>query len=121
MFLFKQVNDKYGHDVGDNVLKAFAQILKSNVRKTDIVARWGGEEFVLLVLDTTAEFAGQMGEKLRKHIDDMDFPVAGKVTASSGVTHLLGDDDKVTAIKRADDALYKAKQNGRNRVEMLLE
>lgn len=117
---FKRINDEHGHDVGDGVLRLFAQTLKSSVRKSDIVARWGGEEFVLLLVNTTPEIAGVMAEKLRMEIEACDFPTVGKVTASFGATRLLDGDNLGTLIKRADVALYKAKKNGRNRVEMWL-
>lgn len=117
---FKRINDEHGHDVGDGVLRLFAQTLKSSVRKSDIVARWGGEEFVLLLVNTTPEIAGVMAEKLRMEIEAFDFPTVGKVTASFGATRLLDGDNLGTLIKRADVALYKAKKNGRNRVEMWL-
>lgn len=117
---FKRINDKFGHDVGDSILSTFASKVKNSVRKSDIVARWGGEEFVLLIPNTTAEIARTIAEKIRKMIENTDFPIVGKVTASFGVTHMLGEDNRDTVIKRADEALYSAKEKGRNRVEVLL-
>lgn len=116
---FKLINDEYGHDAGDKVLKEFAKLLKNSIRASDIVARWGGEEFVLLIPNTTADIASVLAEKLRRTIDNHEFPIPCKVTASFGVTHFLGDDNQTAAIKRADVALYKAKENGRNRIEVL--
>lgn len=117
---FKQINDTHGHDAGDQVLKAVARLLRSSIRATDIVARWGGEEFLILIPNTTAELARVLAEKLRMRIDGFEFPVVRKLTASFGVTHMLGDDDRNSAIRRADAALYRAKNNGRNRVEVVL-
>lgn len=117
---FKRINDKFGHDVGDSILSTFASKVKNSVRKSDIVARWGGEEFVLLIPNITAEIARTIAEKIRKMIENTDFPIVGKVTASFGVTHMLGEDNRDTVIKRADEALYSAKEKGRNRVEVLL-
>lgn len=115
---FKRINDEHGHDVGDGVLRLFAQTLKSNVRKSDIVARWGGEEFVLLLVNTAPDIAGVIVEKLRMEIDACDFPKVGNVTASFGAPRLLDGDSISALFKRADVALYKAKKNGRNRVEI---
>jgi diguanylate cyclase (GGDEF)-like protein len=117
---FKRINDKYGHDVGDSILSTFASKVKNSIRKSDIVARWGGEEFVLLIPNTTAEITRTITEKIRKMIESTDFPIVGKVTASFGVTHSLGEDNRDTVIKRADESLYRAKEKGRNRVEVLL-
>ncbi|MGA9163790.1 MAG: diguanylate cyclase [Thiobacillus sp.] len=117
---FKRINDEHGHDVGDGVLRLFAQTLKSSVRKSDIVARWGGEEFMLLLVNTTPEIAGVMTEQIRMEIEAFDFPAVGKVTASFGATRLLDGDNLGALIKRADVALYQAKKNGRNRVELWL-
>lgn len=116
---FKQVNDNFGHDTGDNILVLFATV-KESIRESDIIARWGGEEFVILIPNTTAEIAGKVAEKIRQKIETTTFPTAGKITASFGVTHFLGDDNRDTIVKRADQALYKAKENGRNTVETLL-
>jgi len=117
---FKRINDKYGHDVGDSILSTFASKVKNSIRKSDIVARWGGEEFVLLIPNTTAEITRTITEKIRKMIESTDFPIVEKVTASFGVTHSLGEDNRDTVIKRADESLYRAKEKGRNRVEVLL-
>jgi len=118
---FKHINDQYGHHAGDIVLNTFAALVVKSIRGSDIVARWGGEEFVLLFPNTTADIAAGIAEKLRKLIEAMVFPQAGKVTASFGVTHFMGQDDAESMIRRADKAVYKAKENGRNQVVTLLE
>lgn len=117
---FKLINDEHGHDIGDEVLKTFSLKMKSSVRSTDIIARWGGEEFVLIITHTTSDQTAAMAEKLRETIAKHDFPEVHWVTASFGVTHLNADDTRSTLISRADEALYLAKENGRNRVEVLL-
>ena len=117
---FKRINDEHGHDVGDEVLKTFSIKMKNSIRSTDFIARWGGEEFVLIIAHTTPELTASMAEKLRETIASHDFPEAIRVTASFGVSHLNSDDTRSTLISRADEALYLAKENGRNRVEVLL-
>lgn len=114
---FKRVNDEYGHEIGDLVLKEMAQLVGSAVRRTDILARWGGEEFVILLPGTTGEAATGFAEKLRAGIASHDFPQIGRATASFGVASLgEKETDGATLIKHADQAMYTAKQDGRNRV-----
>jgi len=114
--LFKQINDLYGHDVGDKVLKTIANIVLSNIRATDILARYGGEEFVIISPETTLEDAKALAEKLRKEIENFLFEEGFSITCSFGVTSLNQEDTKETILKRVDEALYKAKREGRNRV-----
>ncbi|MDH5560430.1 MAG: diguanylate cyclase [Deltaproteobacteria bacterium] len=111
---FKKVNDTYGHDAGDKVLSISAQIFQSNSRSIDTPARWGGEEFILLLPQTTKQGAGLFAERIREMIEDTDFPIAGKITASFGVAEL--DSDDIELFKKVDAALYKAKETGRNKV-----
>lgn len=115
---FKLVNDTWGHQAGDDVLKEFAAIIKNNVRQTDIVGRWGGEEFLILSSNADLDSAAQLSEKLRGIVSGFKFSFAGHKTGSFGVSiYHVGDDEK-SMIKRADDALYRAKEGGRNRVEV---
>ncbi len=116
---FKKINDEHGHKIGDDVLKAFTRMVSENIRKTDVVARWGGEEFALLLPETSIMIAAGTAEKLRKETEQFDVPHVGHITASFGVTQYIEGDTEASLINRADDALYKAKKNGRNRVEML--
>lgn len=116
---FKKINDRYGHKIGDDVLKAFTRVVSDNIRKTDVVARWGGEEFALLMPATSIMTAASTAEKLRRETERFVFPHVGHITASFGVTQYIEGDTEASLINRADDALYKAKKNGRNRVEML--
>ena len=110
---FKRVNDSFGHDAGDYVLQAVTELVQSNIRATDVVARWGGEEFMLLMPQTELDAANLVAEKLRQAI------AVDKLTASFGVTAFREGDDLNSLLKRVDDALYQAKKNGRNRVEIL--
>ena len=118
---FKQVNDTYGHDIGDTVLREFAVRLKRNTRGVDLACRLGGEEFVIIMPDTDAQRAYQVGERLRASIAAEEFPIVDdrsiRVTASVGIGALeRRDDTPETVFKRADNALYTAKRCGRNRV-----
>ncbi|MDD5716877.1 MAG: diguanylate cyclase [Sulfuricurvum sp.] len=113
---FKEVNDLYGHDVGDIVLKEFSKILVENIRQTDIVARWGGEEFVILCPNTNTEGAGALAETLRAKIEEYSFSDVGHKTASFGVTQCSREFDQKILFSKVDKALYQAKEQGRNRV-----
>ena len=113
---FKKINDTYGHNIGDEVLKALSSLTASTIRSTDVFARWGGEEFLILIESTTLENAARMAEKLRKVIMEYDFPEVKNVTCSFGVTTYYYDETAETFISRADSALYRAKESGRNRV-----
>ncbi len=118
---FKAVNDTYGHDVGDAVLREFAVRLKRNTRGVDLACRLGGEEFVIIMPDTDMTHAYQVGERLRACVASDEFPIMEgqhiRVTASVGVATLeTPDDTPEVMFKRADSALYIAKKRGRNRV-----
>ncbi len=121
---FKRINDQYGHDVGDKVLKEFAGRLKSNTRGVDIVCRVGGEEFVIIMPEIDVEGAMQVAERIRASIAAVPFEVGGavgniSVTACVGLSRAEGSADTSTSLcKRADMALYSAKRHGRNRVAM---
>ncbi len=114
---FKRINDKHGHNIGDEVLREFARLVSAHIRKTDTFARWGGEEFALLLPETDLKTAFEMAEKLRLVIDEHQLPNAERFTASFGVTQFVEGDNEIKIISRADIALYKAKANGRNKVE----
>jgi|GEM_PF-3992246 len=116
---FKNVNDTYGHQDGDLVLRSIALILKDNVRVVDTVGRWGGEEFLILCPETERDQAFVIAEKLRKMIESFSFPEVGLSTASFGITSCLKTDTKESIMKRVDEALYKSKEEGRNRVYYL--
>jgi len=113
---FKSVNDNFGHPAGDSVLKELACLLQENTRTVDVVGRWGGEEFMVLCLETPLEGAYELAEKLRAKIEEHHFKYVGHQTASFGVTDFSITDTVSKCIKRADDALYQAKGLGRNQV-----
>jgi diguanylate cyclase (GGDEF)-like protein len=115
---FKAVNDTHGHDVGDKVLKKFATVLKNEIRLSDVLGRWGGEEFVVMAPQVTRESLMQLAEKLRKKIEKEAFPVVGSITCSIGISISVPEDTFETLFHRADEALYAAKHNGRNRVDL---
>ena len=114
---FKAVNDQYGHLVGDSVLTELANLLKDNSRQVDTVGRWGGEEFMILCVDTKLNGAVELAEKLRQIICQHTFEHIGHKTASFGVSEATAEDGVDQVITRADNALYQAKALGRNRVE----
>ena len=117
---FKNVNDKYGHAVGDMTLKHFAYMLRHYFnKKTVVVGRWGGEEFVAVCYDADAAKATEYAEEMRLKVMEEEFKVAGKVTISTGVTEITKEDDFNSAFNRMDKALYKAKDEGRNCVRVL--
>jgi diguanylate cyclase (GGDEF)-like protein/PAS domain S-box-containing protein len=115
---FKKVNDKFGHNVGDSVLKKIATIVKKTIRKVDYFIRWGGEEFVIISAETDKEHAYVLAERLRKGIENFTFNNLAQITISCGVAEFKKEDTENTLIKRADDAMYKAKRKGRNRIVM---
>jgi len=116
---FKRVNDSFGHDVGDAILQAVTGLVKDNIRTIDVVARWGGEEFMVMLPHTDIDAAAIAAEKLRLVISGHGFDKADKLTVSFGVTAFDPQDDVDALLKRVDDALYLAKDNGRNRVTTL--
>ncbi|MCL4431823.1 MAG: diguanylate cyclase [Epsilonproteobacteria bacterium] len=117
---FKSVNDTYGHQVGDAVLIAMADTLTGAIRTSDILARWGGEEFVILLPDVDMEKAALAAEKYRQAIEQMNIPEVGSITASFGVTVFSMGDTQEKMVYRADLGLYRAKKNGRNRLESVV-
>ena len=113
---FKLINDTHGHDGGDIVLKTLVDLVKKNIRAPDLFGRWGGEEFVLILPETTEKTAMDVAEKIRRMVADHAFldDTLLKVTASFGVAILRESSDFESALKRADQALYSAKERGRN-------
>ena len=119
---FKKINDSFGHDAGDEVLREFAVRLASNVRAVDLPCRFGGEEFVVVMPETALGDAERIAERIRMHVSGAPFRVSGgkevlSVTISIGVAATFGAADTPDhLLKRADEALYEAKASGRNRV-----
>ena len=118
--LFKRINDLYGHDAGDYVLTTISNLLSSSVRKSDFLARWGGEEFIIVFANTTVTNAVVLIDRIRRKICDFDFDFQGgateKMTVTFGVSEFLKGDTLDELIKRADFALYEGKNSGRNTV-----
>lgn len=119
---FKTVNDTYGHDLGDEVLKKVAQVLQSNIRQSDIVSRYGGEEFIIVLYDATEEDAFQRIDEMRKMINDLQFHAHGQnfnISGSFGISMYTKDNESAEElIKQADDAQYQSKKDGRNKVSI---
>ena len=113
---FKSVNDTYGHLVGDAVLKALSAVASGSIRKNDVFARWGGEEFTVLLTETDVQGAIVVAEKLRRKIAAHDFGEPGHKTCSFGVAEFSSEKDINSIVYYADKALYQAKENGKNQV-----
>ena len=115
---FKKVNDNYGHQAGDKVLKVVAEMLQKNIRETDFISRFGGEEFVSIMPETSLGGGFIIAEKIRAVVEKLEFQYHGsnvKVTISCGITLFMENDTPEIAFERADKALYQAKEQGRNR------
>lgn len=116
---FKAVNDTYGHQTGDDVLQSIAAIMRKNMRKTDTIGRWGGEEFVIITLEPELDKLIHFAEKLRKAVESYEFYTAGSITCSFGVTVYVNGDTGETMISRADKAMYEAKDSGKNCIKVI--
>jgi diguanylate cyclase (GGDEF)-like protein len=116
---FKLVNDTYGHRRGDYALKALAEAIHTCKRNTDVLARIGGEEFIILLPDTKLPDAIQLAERIRKCVEQFPFEEIGNMTISLGVTEFKQTDHKERLLQRVDSAMYQAKENGRNRLESI--
>ena len=117
---FKNINDTYGHQIGDQVLRTFAAVIRSILRKTDFCGRYGGEEFLIVLTQTDLRAANVFAERIRECVENSFFPDLGpnsRVTVSIGLTEHRMEENIEKTISRADDALYRAKKGGRNRVE----
>lgn len=120
---FKNINDSYGHAVGDEVLKAIAKVTQQNIRQSDVLYRFGGEEFLIILGQTDTEGAIRLADRIRENIAAMDMINGSKIdiTASLGVTTLNEQDNSASLFERADKALYQAKNAGRNRTVTMIE
>lgn len=110
---FKAVNDRFGHETGDRVLEGLVKLIRERIRVSDILARWGGEEFLVMLANTTLRQAVQLAESLLEALRTRLFPDVGLLTASFGVTQYRDDESADTLLTRVDDLLYQAKQEGR--------
>lgn len=123
---FKSINDTHGHPVGDEVLREIGRLVTANCRTTDITGRYGGEEFAIILPDTSGENALVMAEHLRRNVEELDIPSPGneplRITVSIGISTLFDDTpDPQTWLMQADQALYQAKNAGRNRIVLFEE
>lgn len=114
---FKRINDVYGHNRGDKVLKTIAKLVRASVRESDHFGRWGGEEFVIVCTETVLEDAVMVAEKLRRVIAEYEFEEIGSLTCSFGVSRFDFNESIEVCVHNTDKALYKAKAEGKNRVE----
>ena len=114
---FKVVNDTHGHDAGDEVLVGMVAMMKKRIRKNDVLARWGGEEFMILLSGTNLENAVIFADKLLREVRSMDFEKSGRVTASFGVTEYRLNETSDSVLKRVDELVYSAKDNGRDCIQ----
>ncbi len=113
---FKKVNDTYGHKIGDVILIELSKMVQLCIRDSDLFARWGGEEFIIVLPETNLDSAAILAEKIRACIENFSFDEDLKVTCSFGVAELNSEDDENSLLIRADSALYEAKESGRNKV-----
>lgn len=113
---FKKVNDTYGHAIGDEVLRELVKVVRNSIRTSDMLFRWGGEEFVILAPSTSYRSAARLAETLRAKIERHEIETAGNITISLGVAEHVSSESEITWFCRVDKALYAAKNSGRNRV-----
>ena len=112
---FKKINDTYGHLIGDKILKDIVRVIKESLRETDILARWGGEEFLILLPETSQESAYAFSELTRTRIEEHTFPDGIKLTVSLGVGEFNSTYSANEFLTKIDQALYQSKKQGRNR------
>lgn len=113
---FKNVNDTYGHLVGDQVLNRIGSVLRSNIREVDIAARYGGEEFLIVLPDLDSEHAKNIGERIQQSLKNTAFPISHVLTISAGIASNHETQDVMELLELADKRLYRAKNTGRNRI-----
>lgn len=115
---FKNINDNFGHEIGDKVLIKLSLLVQGTLRDSDILARWGGEEFIILMPKANIENSKKKAEKIRKVIESYEFDAVNHITCSFGVTQYRDGDDSSSLFNGADEALYLSKSNGRNIVSI---
>lgn len=115
---FKRINDSFGHNAGDEVLKELVRVLTKSTRSTDYLGRWGGDELVLLLTDTNLLGAANLAEKLRRLVAEYQFSHCNHLTISLGASEYRDGDTSVSLVERADASMYRAKRSGRNRIEV---
>ncbi|QKF82638.1 sensor domain-containing diguanylate cyclase [Halarcobacter ebronensis] len=120
---FKLINDRLGHQTGDLVLRRVANILKNSVRKSDLIARWGGEEFIIALIDSSVDDCMKLAEKIRAELEhdyELKDICSYSVTASFGLTMVTEEDTKDRVLSRVDEAMYKSKDEGKNKITFLI-
>ncbi|TYC88468.1 diguanylate cyclase [Acetobacterium wieringae] len=113
---FKQINDMNGHLIGDDILKTVAATISNIARKTDVVARWGGDEFVILLPENGVDTAYELAEAMRQAVENGDYPITLAITLSIGISGSRADDHARNVFKLVDDAMYRAKKTGKNQI-----
>jgi diguanylate cyclase (GGDEF)-like protein len=113
---FKEINDTHGHLAGDTALRELSELIRKNIRESDIIARWGGEEFMVLTFQTDIKIAEQIGVKLREVVAEASFSVGHQITCSFGVATYKPGETATELLNRVDGAMYSAKLSGRNAV-----
>jgi diguanylate cyclase (GGDEF)-like protein len=113
---FKQINDTNGHLIGDDILKTVAATISNIARKTDVVARWGGDEFVILLPETGVDTAYELAEAMRQAVENGDYPITLAITLSIGISGSRADGHARNVFKLVDDAMYRAKKTGKNQI-----
>lgn len=116
---FKEINDKYGHMAGDKIIKDVVNIIKKEIRESDVFFRWGGDEFMILLMNTDIKYAVSIAERIREIIDKFEFQTVGHVSCSFGVVSYQDGDNADSLLIRGDNVLYRAKDKGKNRVERI--
>ena len=111
---FKQINDNFGHGTGDQVLIDLTRLVMSNTRKSDLLGRWGGEEFILIMQDSDLSSTHAAAEKICQKVAEHDFSISRQVSCSFGIAQLDNEESIDRLIMRADEAMYQAKSNGKN-------
>jgi diguanylate cyclase (GGDEF)-like protein len=111
---FKSINDEHGHLVGDDILKELSRLIDQQIRESDLFGRWGGEEFIIVASESSVTDAESLAEKLVNLVAQHDFGLPRPVTISIGLSMSLPEDTSVSIVQRADRALYKAKNSGKN-------
>ncbi len=120
-FLIKSINDTFGHNVGDSVLKELTALVSRSIRKSDIFVRWGGEEFAILLRYSDPTTVMKIAEQIRKNIDKNSFETIVHVTCSFGLTSIKPGETLEQVFERADQALYRAKDDGKNCIRLNLD
>jgi polar amino acid transport system substrate-binding protein len=116
---FKEINDTYGHKIGDKILIDLSKVVSSTIRKNDHFGRWGGEEFIVILPNTDIKKAKEIAEKIKNTIYSYDFEINKNISCSFGVTQVQSNDNEDSIITRVDNAMYEVKEDGKNSVKVV--